>query len=278
MKMKSKDISKNIPQHFAQVIDVLSVIKKVCSENNILIFLIGALARDIILKYLHNIDKEWRATEDIDLAINIDGWENYKKLTDILTSEYQFRVDSKISHMFYYKETIVIDIIPYGAIAEENNSILLPPEFTRKLSVVGFNEVYNFTECLKLSEDPELEINVASLPGIVILKLFSWDEKYPLRKHDASDIGIIIKNYIDAGNQDRFYESDLLEQKVFDYDISVARFLGRDIKNICSIKTLTALLEILERRKDLFAKEIELAKDINNALEIVNGLIIGIKE
>ena len=223
-------------------------------------------------------DREWRATEDIDLAINIDGWENYKKLTEILISKYQFEPESNIAHRFRYKKAILVDILPFGSIAGNDGSLFLPPEFTRKISVIGFNEVYNFTEYLKLSEDPGLEINVASLPGIVILKLFSWDEEYPERKHDASDIGIILTNYIDAGNQERFYESDLLEQKDFDYDISVARFLGRDIKNICSIKTLTALLEILERRKDLFAKEIEVSKDINNALEIVTGLIIGIKE
>lgn len=278
MKMKSKDISNKIPQHFAQIIDVLSVIKKVCNENDIQVFLVGALARDIILKYLHNIDKEWRATKDIDIAINIDGWENYKKLIVILTSKYQFEADSNFAYRFKYKETTFVDILPYGLIADNGDSVFLPPEFTSKISVIGFDEVYKFTECLKLSENPQLEFNIASLPGLVILKLISWDEKYPERKHDASDIGIIIKNYIDAGNQERFYESDLLEQKVFDYDISVARFLGRDIKNICSIKTLTALLEILERRKDLFAIEIEVTNDIDFAIEIVNGLVMGVKE
>lgn len=277
--MKSKDISKNIPQHYAQIVDALSVIKKVSSENSMQVFLIGALARDIILKYQYNIDKEWRATEDIDLAININGWDNYKKLTEILISKYKFEPESNIiAHRFKYKGTILVDILPYGSIAGNDGSVFLPPEFTSKISVIGFNEVYNFTECLKLSEDPELEINIASLPGLVILKLFSWDEKYPERKHDASDIGIIMKNYIDAGNQERFTDSDLLEEKDFDYDIGVARLLGRDIKSICSEKTLTALLEILDRRTDLFAKEIEVTNDIDFAIEIVNGLIMGMKE
>lgn len=276
--MKSKDISENIPQHFALIIDVLSVIKKVCNENNIQVFLVGALARDIILRYMYNIDKEWRATEDIDLAINIDGWENYKKLTEILISKYQFEPESNITHRFRYKKTILVDILPYGLIAGNDGLLFLHPEFTSKVTVIGFNEVYNFTECLKLSEDPKLEMNIVSLPGLVILKLFSWDEKYPERKHDATDIGIIIKNYIDAGNFDRFIESDFLEEKDFDYDIGAARLLGRDIKSICSEKTLNALLGILERRKDLFASEVKVSNDIDTAINIVDGLILGMKE
>ncbi|MDZ7766623.1 MAG: hypothetical protein U5K00_19750 [Melioribacteraceae bacterium] len=124
--MKSKDISEHIPQHFAQIIDVLSVIKKVCSDNSIQVFLVGALARDIMLKYLHNIDKEWRATVDIDLAVNIDGWESYKKLTELLISKYQFESESNIAHRFRYKGTILVDILPYGAVAEKDGSVFLP--------------------------------------------------------------------------------------------------------------------------------------------------------
>lgn len=276
--MKSKDISKNIPQHFAQIIEILSVTVKVCNENNIQVFLIGALARDIILRYWHNIDKDWLATADIDLAINIDGWDNYKKLKDVLIGEYQFIEDSKISHRLYYKKNIAIDIIPYGEIAEENNLVSFPPKFTRKLSVIGFTEVYNYTECLKLSTEPQLEMNVASLPGLVILKLFSWDEKYPERKHDATDIGIILKNYIEAGNFERFIGSDFINEEDFDYDIGTARLLGRDIKNICSEKTLSALLRILERRKDFFANEVGISKNIDTSINIIDGLILGLNE
>lgn len=68
-------------------------------------------------------------------------------------------------------------------------------------------------------------ISVASLPGLIILKLFVWvDRKH--EKRDAPDILKILTDYADAGNEDRLYvdtRASLLEAAGFD-----SRLLAHD--------------------------------------------------
>jgi predicted nucleotidyltransferase len=74
-------------------------------------------------------------------------------------------------------------------------------------------------------------VRVACLAGLALLKIVAWDARRFER--DAEDLGLIMRNYLDAGNQDRIYGDygdclDLLNEE-FDYDKASARILGRDI-------------------------------------------------
>jgi predicted nucleotidyltransferase len=62
------------------------------------------------------------------------------------------------------------------------------------MSVLGFEEAKNDTLVVKIDE--ELEIEVASLRGIFLLKLIAWRDRNQLHSRDADDIGFIIENYL----------------------------------------------------------------------------------
>ena len=43
---------------------------------------------------------------------------------------------------------------------------------------------------------------------MTLLKIISWDEKYPSRSRDAIDIALILETYLEAGNMERLSEGD----------------------------------------------------------------------
>ena len=81
------------------------------------------------------------------------------------------------------------------------------------MSVLGFDESYEHSMLVRLNTDPLLELRFVSLPGLAILKIIAWKDEYPLRKSDAKDLLLIIRNYLAAENENRLYneESDIME-------------------------------------------------------------------
>ncbi len=147
-----------------------------------------------------------------------------------------------------YEKTLPLDILPFGKIAEDKNIISWPPEHEIELSVTGFQECYRHAVSVRVNDKPDLVVKVVNLPGLAILKLISWNESHERRGKDAADLFIIIKNYISAGNMDRFFdEPDILKEENSDYDRSSARFLARDIARMIEEETKVKLIAILEK-------------------------------
>ena len=95
------------------------------------------------------------------------------------------------------------------------------------MSMVGFKEAYEHSITVRVSSDPDLDIKLAPLPGLAIMKLISWKEKYPGRKRDAEDLLLIMNKYEEAGNSERLYEEDLplLQEEGFDIRLAGTRLL-----------------------------------------------------
>src|SRR5205085_12544899 len=74
------------------------------------------------------------------------------------------------------------------------------------MNVAGFRDALE--SAIQVQVDADLVVPVASLPGLLILKLFAWaDRKH--EKRDAPDILKILTDYADAGNEDRLYADEL---------------------------------------------------------------------
>jgi predicted nucleotidyltransferase len=114
--------------------------------------------------------------------------------------------------------------------------------------MVGFEEAYEYSITFRLSSDPELDIKIASLPGLAIMKLISWKEKYPNRRRDAEDLLFITNKYEEAGNTERLYDEDLslLQEENFDTKLAGTRLLGRDMAKISDLRTVRIIKGILD--------------------------------
>jgi predicted nucleotidyltransferase len=227
-----------------QKIEALLTIKKEADILNIPFFVVGAFARDVILK-LYGIAPR-RMTGDIDLGIKIADWTQFDKLIDSLITTGKFS-RTKESQRFFFDSTL-IDIVPFGAIADEKLKISWPPEHKIFMSIVGFKEAFENSIILRLNSDPELDIKVPTLPGLAVMKLISWKEKYPERSKDADDLLLIMHEYEHAGNFDRLYtnEQDLLTEESFDNQNAGIRLLGRDMSMIMDKDTAKIVRSILE--------------------------------
>ncbi len=244
MKSTSPDLSGKISEKFVLI---LIEIERIATKLDFPFFVVGATARNIILEHQFGI-KPARATIDIDIGVIVAGWDQFETLKEDLVHSTRFS-PSKETQRLIYDDNFPVDIIPFGTIANENGSISWPPDHEIHMSVAGFQECYQHAISVKLSSNPELFVKVVSLAGLALLKLISWDDNPERRGKDASDLFLIIRHYLDAGNLDRLFDEgiDIIEEDSYDYDLASARFLGRDIGNISSPSTKTKLLEILER-------------------------------
>jgi predicted nucleotidyltransferase len=227
------------------VVDTLHILKKVADSLRISFFVVGASARDFILKHQYGIEPR-RKTGDIDLGVEVANWEQFEALFGSLISTGQFSLTSERHRLRC--GTVLIDILPFGPITDEDKKISWPPEHEIMMSMVGFEEAYGHSITVRVTSDPDLDIKLATLPGLAIMKLVSWKEKYPDRKRDAEDLLLIMNKYEEAGNSERLYEEDLplLQEEGFDTTLAGARLLGRDMAKISDSKTFLIVKEILE--------------------------------
>ena len=230
MIQKSLDLSGKISGH---IIAVLESISAVAASLHIPFFVCGALARDIILHYGFNIDI-MRATEDVDLGVWVEDWNQFKRLTDQMIQSKNFEND-KEPQRFYYKGNFPVDIVPFGKISQPEEIISWPDCDGIQMNTLGFAEAYNDSESIRLKKNPEFIVKFASLRGLAAMKLISWKDQYPLRSKDARDFEYITRNYIEADNLERVYsgaDSDISEGNDPDYELMSAKLLGRDVAKI----------------------------------------------
>ena len=122
--MDYKISSKNIEHPLLK--PVLEELIPVFERREITFYVIGAIARDIILDL--NNEKSKRVTMDLDIAIAIDHWEDFENLTADILALPNFTKDSKQQQRFLYKEKFQVDIVPYGGIKDQNDNIFWPPD------------------------------------------------------------------------------------------------------------------------------------------------------
>jgi predicted nucleotidyltransferase len=279
------DLSEKIDGY---LVDFFEIVANVANSANALFFVVGAAARDMILIHGYGIEST-RGTEDIDFGIQVSDWDQFKKLKNGLIATEKFNSTENPQRLSYEKY-LKVDLIPFGKIADPDYSVSWPPDHQMVMSTLGFDESYHHSLTVRLRSNPIFEIKFASLSGIVLLKLISWNDHYPLssRDRDAKDIIFIMRNYLDAGNLERLYnkEVDIVEKSGSDYDRFSARLLGRDIASITHTKTLKIILKILDREtgeqdryrlvEDMRGTISALGDDFDERLQLLEELKAGI--
>ena len=238
------NISKKINSY---ILEVLEAISNIAVSLEISFFVCGALARDIILYNVFEVEIK-RATEDVDFGVMAESWDEFQQLTKKMNQSKHFRKD-KDPQRFYYKDDFPIDIVPFGKISKPNNIISWPDCEGVVMNTLGFEEAYGDSVSILLRKAPELKLKIASLRGLAAIKLISWKDRYPERSKDAKDFEYIALNYIDAGNLERVYsgkDSDISEIDDADYELMSARLMGRDVAEILNFEAKDYILKILE--------------------------------
>ena len=234
------DISNKIGTDY---LHILQDIKRISDNKGYVFFIVGATARDFIYEYYYNVHAP-RATRDLDLAVEVESWDKFDSLKQELLETGKYEETDQVQRLIH--NGVFVDIVPFGLIADREKNIKWSPEHEIIMSVAGFDEAYQNSLNLMINKEPELIVKVASIPGLAIMKLISWNERGYERGQDADDFLFIIENYQYAGNFDRIFgESHLLEEEGFDHQYAAIRLLGRDMAKISEPKTIERIKNIL---------------------------------
>jgi predicted nucleotidyltransferase len=228
------------------IVDLLGEINTVAEDLEIPFFLIGAMARDLVLWYGYGI-APGRATRDFDLGVRVVSWEQFAAMKAALIASGHF-VDRGTKCRMVFRGTTPVDVLPFGPIDGSRQVTEWPPGDGEQLNMTGFEEAYESALEVRIRAEPELVLRVASPCGLVLLKLIAWNDRKPVNK-DAIDLGLLIRSYLQIGNDRRLFEehADLLDVDDFDFELAGAHLLGRDLAKICSGETRTLVLDILRR-------------------------------
>jgi len=179
-------------------------------------------------------------------------------------------------------------VIPFGAIAEPDDCLSWPPEHDTTMSTLGFEKAYHNSIAVRMRADPVLDIQFVSLPGLALLKIISWSDNQLRSGKDAHDLLLLMRTYLDAGNQERLWneEGDLIGDD-FDYVRAGSRLLGRDIATILSPDIKKAVVKILDNEtgeqsqyrlvENMMGRGAE-SSDFEEVLQLLEDLKAGILE
>jgi len=211
--------------------------------------LVGAMARDLLLYYAYKIPVS-RATEDVDLGFAVADWKDFDALRGALLASSYFEAHRGILHKIYHRHRREVDLIPFGGLEHPGGSIAWPPRGDEVMTVVGYREALASAIDVMLPEGQR--VLVVSLPMLAVLKIVVWYDRHttaPLK--DAADLLLILKNYLDAGHQQRLYDeaAHLLDNSNFDYERAGAWLAGQDASTAIQTGSAmqTGLHEIISR-------------------------------
>jgi predicted nucleotidyltransferase len=226
------------------ILEAVRKIDAVARQHETSYFLAGATAREVILRHVFG-RPAGRRTLDIDFGIGVRDWEHFQTLKSALVEQAGFTVHRAHQRLIYpTTPAVIVDLIPFGGVEREDRTIAWPPEEDFVMQVAGFSDGMESSVPVRLAED--LVVRVVSIPTLLVLKLFAWLDRKQ-EKRDAPDIYTLLKDYGDAGNEDRLFGEalNILEAEAYDVEIAGARLLGRDAAAVISADTRGRVRDIL---------------------------------
>lgn len=262
--------------------EVFDALEEAFHSNEIDFYLIGAIARNI---WYSRGSKSFRSTRDLDFAVLISNREDYEKVRSYLIEHKSFRATKNNSFIMLSPSGVEIDILPFGQI-EIDDEVTFSGTGLSNIRVNGFMEVYRAgTEDIKLQTGHNFK--VATLAGIVLLKLVAFDDRPEIRSKDARDITNIITHYFDL-EAEMIYENhaDLFADEEVSLSEISATVIGREINKMVAVNE-----NLHQRLTNIISKQIELKRNssfirnmvseskgtVNEMTELLKSLLKGIK-
>ena len=118
--------------------ELLERVVAACDGAGADVFIVGALARDLLLEHAHGIEVP-RTTRDVDIAVAVSGWAVYDDLKETLLRDHGFENDVQRQRLVAPSGT-ALDLVPFGGVADAEGRAGFPPEGTPAMTVLGFPE------------------------------------------------------------------------------------------------------------------------------------------
>ena len=217
--------------------ETLAALRKPLEELSLQLYVVGACARDIAMKVL-GVPASARRTIDIDVAIALDNWDMFDKVSELLQQN-NFKKDSYAKQKFYYKgedgtNDYEVDVVPFGPLA--NNEVIgWPPEGNPEMSVRCFEDVMKDADTIIVDE--KLQFRIAPLSGQFLIKLDAWIDRHMKTDKDARDMYYIIENFYWISIVDKFPPPEQVtnsDAPSFDDFVAGAEWIASELKLLLS--------------------------------------------
>lgn len=230
---------------------VVGSLQRVAAPMAVDFFLMGAAARDVMLRHGHHIEPV-RQTEDVDFAVMVQDWEIFAALRTALIEGGEFSERAgPATHRLRHQSGLPLDIVPFGGIERADRTIAWPPDQSTVFDCFGAREAFNAAVSVLLPQTVTLRI--ASIPALALLKVTAWqDRKHTHPGRDANDLLLYLRSYMDCDNFDRAARDhgDLFMVEDYEHEATGAQLLGRDIALLLDKPAIQHVLEILLPQAD----------------------------
>lgn len=230
--------------------EIIGDIASVVEPLGITPLIVGAFARDLHLLYGHGIET-LRQTEDLDFALAVSDWSAFDALQARLIKTARFSPSPTAAHRLRHRNGLPIDLVPFGSVETRERKIAWPPRGEVVMDVFGFREAQ--ANACDVVFPGNVRGRVVSLPALALLKIVCWsDRHYESPRKDAHDLLLIVKNYLQAGNESRLFDEfvDWTQEDTFDYELAGARMLGQDVRTLLDDEGIEKVGRLLSGQAD----------------------------
>jgi predicted nucleotidyltransferase len=257
----------------------MRAVDAVAQELHLSYFLIGAMARDVLLGHVLGLPTG-RATRDMDFAFALESWEQFQHIQERLIAGGHFVAARDITHRLLFRpgdgvQEHRVDLLPFGGIEQPTHTIAWPPDMQMLMNVAGYDDALKSAPFVQVVTG--LMIRIVSLSGLAMLKLFAWKDRSVADAKDAIDLVTLCRCYAEAGNLDRLYEEGMPGLQAVDFDIELAGawLLGKDVAATASQQLgvqLQALLRDAHVSKQLVNDMVKALRSREDAVAYVEQL------
>ena len=214
-----------------EITEMLYALQRGLEKFGIDFYLVGAVARNVWMTGINNIAPR-RTTGDIDFAVLINDKGVYEALKTYLIITEGFQPYKGNEYVLIWKENLEVDLLPFGAIDDEDAKFNSNGLGSTSISLQGFSEIYN-DELPTLDLEGKHQFKFCTLPGIVLLKLIAWDDRPESRRDDIKDISDILNHFFDMNDNEIFENHhDLFEKEEASLKHIAARVMGSEMSKI----------------------------------------------
>lgn len=210
------------------------------------VMVVGATARDFLHTAAGHDSSRLRATDDLDIAIAVHGWDHFNAITNELKE-----VTGRNSTIRYRIAGVTVDIVPFGDQVESPDGVVAPTRRSDSpMSVFGFQDVWGAALQVQISN--RLAVRVPTVAGYTVLKLKAWvDRSVDGQYKDGNDLATAMFWYQkDPDVERRLYDTDegnkALEDSELDEPLAAVRLLISEARNLLSNERQLELASVWE--------------------------------
>ena len=201
----------------AEQVAALKTLQQIWSKERIV--LIGASALGCFL------DMRWRQTYDLDLSISV----SFEECASELARLRDWTPDSRFEQRWVAPGGVRIDIIPAGSKLLAAGEIVWPKSGNH-MSLVGLRLAFENNESFPIGDD--LELRVAKIPVVAVLKMVAFLDSPNERAQDLSDLAYILEEFL-PGDDPRKFDDEVFQLGLA-YEETSAHFLGKEIGHLAT--------------------------------------------